>query len=200
MAELKLPQLGFGTWNLSKKDAKAAVLKAIEIINEHGSQRGANGIPVFLPGLNFLGGLKDETPATYELNYQFLESVVAKGLLLRRINIRQTASTRAEFMVGPMEIHWSPNSEPSLSFLYWSQESRRGLRADCPLDKRIVPQKDKTMMPIIRFIPILDSYLKRYIPRYSVFHEPSHNSPDHVILKQTPVSTFCALADLSHSF
>ena len=72
-------------------------LKAIQLINEHGSRRGSNGMPHTLPGINFLGGLKGETAESYAMNYEFLEKVLASGLLLRRINIRQVASTRREF-------------------------------------------------------------------------------------------------------
>ncbi len=73
------------------------VMEAIEIINRVGAQRGANGMPRLLPGLNFLGGLKGETKRTYRLNYEFLKDVLKKGLLLRRINIRQVAPIRTEF-------------------------------------------------------------------------------------------------------
>jgi radical SAM superfamily enzyme with C-terminal helix-hairpin-helix motif len=54
-------------------------------------------MPHVLPGINFLGGLKNETAESYAMNYRFLEKVLDSGLLLRRINIRQVASTRKEF-------------------------------------------------------------------------------------------------------
>lgn len=65
------------------------VMKAIEIINEVGKERGANGMPSFLPGVNILCGLKGEDKSTYEMNYKFLKEVLKKGYILRRINIRQ---------------------------------------------------------------------------------------------------------------
>ncbi|AGK61423.1 putative Fe-S oxidoreductase [Archaeoglobus sulfaticallidus PM70-1] len=65
------------------------VLDAIELINRYGKFVGYNGLPYFLPGLNFVAGLKGETRETFEKNYEFLESVMERGLLLRRINIRQ---------------------------------------------------------------------------------------------------------------
>ncbi|MEW5759675.1 MAG: helix-hairpin-helix domain-containing protein [Candidatus Thermoplasmatota archaeon] len=73
------------------------VLKAIEIINSVGSSMGDNGLPHLLPGINILFGLKSERKETYEINYRFLKEIVDKGLLLRRINIRQVSSIRAKF-------------------------------------------------------------------------------------------------------
>ncbi|MCS7206039.1 MAG: radical SAM protein [Leptospiraceae bacterium] len=63
-------------------------IKAIEIINEYGAQR-KDGLPILLPGLNFIHGLMGETEKTFELNYRFLLKIKERGLLLRRINIRQ---------------------------------------------------------------------------------------------------------------
>ena len=64
-------------------------IKAIEIINSVGSRRGSNGLPELLPGINFIGGLEGESPRTYIRNKEFLNEVLAHGLLVRRINIRQ---------------------------------------------------------------------------------------------------------------
>ncbi|WP_421909299.1 radical SAM protein [Methanolacinia petrolearia] len=64
------------------------VMRAIEIVNEVGGMR-ENGIPHLLPGLNFVLGLKGESPATYDLNLWFLNEVLSSGLLVRRVNIRQ---------------------------------------------------------------------------------------------------------------
>jgi len=65
------------------------VMFAIELINRYGKYPGHNGLPYFLPGINFVIGLKGETKKTFEENYEFLRQVMDKGLLLRRINIRQ---------------------------------------------------------------------------------------------------------------
>lgn len=73
------------------------VIKAIEILNEYGRKRGANGMPALLPGINILCGLDGETKHTYRLNYEFLADVVRRDLWLRRINIRQVAGVRKEF-------------------------------------------------------------------------------------------------------
>ncbi|MCD6170902.1 MAG: radical SAM protein [Thermoplasmata archaeon] len=70
------------------------VMKAIKILNEIGRKKGSNGMPYLLPGINILFGLKGESKETYEKNYLFLKEVLNKGLLLRRINIRQVVDLR----------------------------------------------------------------------------------------------------------
>ena len=62
---------------------------AIRLINKHGSARGERGLPMLLPGLNFIAGLRGETEASYDLNMDLLRDIRSEGLLLRRINIRQ---------------------------------------------------------------------------------------------------------------
>ncbi len=83
--------------NLNSKPDQ--VKNAVRLINKIGRERGDNGMPKLLPGLNLLGGLKGETRETYEKNYQFLEEIVGEDLLLRRINIRQVLSHTDEFEV-----------------------------------------------------------------------------------------------------
>ncbi|MBS3816209.1 MAG: radical SAM protein [Candidatus Thermoplasmatota archaeon] len=75
------------------------VKKAVRLINEVGGEKGPNGMPELLPGLNFLGGLKGESRETYEKNLRFLEELLSEDLLLRRINIRQVLSHSGDFEV-----------------------------------------------------------------------------------------------------
>ena len=77
------------------------VMAAIRLINEKGAAAGPTGMPMLLPGLNFIGGLEGETRDTYRLNGEFLTGVLDAGLMLRRINIRQVASVRRQF--APMK-------------------------------------------------------------------------------------------------
>jgi len=65
------------------------VKEAIRIVNRIGDARGASGLPELLPGLNFVHGLLGETKKTFQLNFEFLESLLSEGLLVRRINLRQ---------------------------------------------------------------------------------------------------------------
>jgi len=64
---------------------------AIKILNKYGAERGDNGMPKFLPGINLLFGLKGESKETHSENMKWLEKVLQEGLLLRRINIRQVS-------------------------------------------------------------------------------------------------------------
>ncbi|MFW6278717.1 MAG: radical SAM protein [Bacillota bacterium] len=64
---------------------------AIKLMNKIGGKR-KKGLPLLLPGLNFLHGLTGETEKTLELNFQFLKKILDSGLLLRRINIRQVVN------------------------------------------------------------------------------------------------------------
>ncbi|MBX7057980.1 MAG: radical SAM protein [Leptospirales bacterium] len=73
-----------------KCDADQA-MRAIEIVNEFGALRDG-GIPRLLPGINLLHGLPGESDGSFEKNFNFLKQVMDRGLLLRRINIRQTVT------------------------------------------------------------------------------------------------------------
>jgi len=103
------------------------VLAAIKLINGVGAKRGVNGMPELLPGLNFIAGLRGETPETYRLNTEFLKGVMDAGLLLRRINIRQIAETRGEFP-GPIRKEF-------MRFKTWVREN-----IDRPMLVRMIPQ------------------------------------------------------------
>lgn len=73
--------------NNLKVDAGGAV-RAIEIINSIGGVR-VDSIPVLLPGVNLLHGLEGETMETFTTNFRYLSDMLSRGLLIKRINIRQ---------------------------------------------------------------------------------------------------------------
>ncbi|MFW3146254.1 MAG: radical SAM protein [Thermoplasmatota archaeon] len=70
--------------NAGPEEARAAVM----LMNEIGADRGENGMPRLLPGLNFLGGLRGQTPESFRMDLDFLKGLLSSRLLLRRINIR----------------------------------------------------------------------------------------------------------------
>ena len=78
-------------------------LTAIRMVNEVGRERGPNGMPWILPGLNFVTGLDGETAKTFDLNLAFLKRLLAEDLWVRRINIRQVRPVRREFV--PLDHH-----------------------------------------------------------------------------------------------
>ncbi len=61
---------------------------AIKFINEICGHR-VNGIPLLLPGINLIQGLKGETAETFKTNYKYLMQIAEMGLLVKRINIRK---------------------------------------------------------------------------------------------------------------
>ena len=48
-------------------------MRAIEIINEFGSKRGDDGLPIFLPGINLIYGLPGQSEKTHILNLEYLK-------------------------------------------------------------------------------------------------------------------------------
>lgn len=73
------------------------VLEAVRMINRAGAERGPNGMPRLLPGINIICGLDGETPETYGMDMAVLEQIRDEGLMVRRINIRQVLPVRKEF-------------------------------------------------------------------------------------------------------
>ncbi len=71
--------------------APLTAITAIRVINKYGAERGDNGLPKFLPGINIIFGLLQETKESHKKNLAALQQIMDEGLLLRRINIRQVA-------------------------------------------------------------------------------------------------------------
>jgi len=70
------------------KASPEQVMEAIRVVNEEGGM-SREGFPELLPGLNFVIVLAGETGETFRLNREFLQKVLAEGLLVRRVNIRK---------------------------------------------------------------------------------------------------------------
>lgn len=104
---------------------------AIELINRFGASVGYNGLPYFLPGLNFVAGLWGETKETYDKNLEFLQQVLDQGLMLRRVNIRQ-----AKLLKGsPLAKHGSRVNEEQFN----SFKKRVRKEVDKEILKKTVP-------------------------------------------------------------
>lgn len=107
---------------------------AIEVVNRVGGMRGYNGLPELLPGINFILGLPGETKETYRLNREFLEAILEKGLMVRRVNIRRILplpTTRASRMKPGVKPR---NEAVAKSFIYWVRN-----RFDREMLRRITP-------------------------------------------------------------
>ena len=105
---------------------------AIRLVNRVGAARGSTGLPLVLPGLNFVCGLEGESKETYRLNLEFLRNVLAEGLMLRRINIRQVLPVRADF----------PGVADRRGFEAFKRAVREEI--DLPMLDRLLP--DRTVM------------------------------------------------------
>ncbi len=109
--------------------------KAVKIINEHGSRRGPRGLPIFLPGINILFGLIDETKHTFEENIRWLKRFVDEDLMIRRINIRKVVpfegtdlarKAGTKFLKKNGKYHWR-----------WRNSIRQ--EVDLPMLKKVAP-------------------------------------------------------------
>ena len=121
--------------NLLNCNAETA-MKAIRIINKYGSERGENGMPKFLPGINIIFGLKGESKKTHQFNIEYLKKVYDEGLMLRRINIRQAAIFEGtklyedcgdKFLKKNKKFYWK-----------WRNDIRQNI--DLPLLQRMLPK------------------------------------------------------------
>ena len=111
-------------------------LKAIRIINRYGAERGENGMPKFLPGINIIFGLLKETKETHQKNMAALQQVLDEGLLLRRINIRQVAVLPNTFL----EQHGGHKYLHKNKRYYWKWRNEIRQKIDNPLLARILPK------------------------------------------------------------
>lgn len=117
----------------SLKASPEEIFEAIKLVNKFGAVRGANGLPEILPGINFVHGLMGESKKTFQLNYDFLKSVLDSDLLLRRINIRQVMAFPGTPMYGRDE---AARKHKKL-FMDYKEKIRKTI--DLPMLKRIVP-------------------------------------------------------------
>jgi radical SAM superfamily enzyme with C-terminal helix-hairpin-helix motif len=108
------------------------VMEAIRTINRVGAMRGENGLPELLPGLNIIHGLKGETKQTFNLNFQFLKSVLDSNLMIRRINIRQVMA----FPGTPM---WKEETTSHFHNLFLKFKDKVRNEIDYPMLSRVVP-------------------------------------------------------------
>jgi radical SAM superfamily enzyme with C-terminal helix-hairpin-helix motif len=115
--------------------APLVAMKAIRIINKYGAERGESGMHKFLPGINLIFGLLNETKETHKKNLEALLQVMDEGLLLRRINIRQVAVLPGTFL----EKHGGNKYLRKNKQYYWKWRNEIRQKIDSPMLKRIVP-------------------------------------------------------------
>jgi radical SAM superfamily enzyme with C-terminal helix-hairpin-helix motif len=109
--------------------------EAGRILNKFGSERGKNGMPKFLPGINLLYGLIGESKETNSHNLSWLKRFIDEGLLIRRINIRQVdifEGTKLFKTVGNKFIKKNKK-------YYWKWRNQIRQEIDNPMLQKLVP-------------------------------------------------------------
>lgn len=109
--------------------------EAIKILNKYGAERGEDGLPRFLPGINIIFGLRDESKKTHEENMKWLKKIYNGGLMLRRINIRQVAIFEGTSLYQEGKDKFLKKNKK----LYWKWRNDIRQNIDWPMLQRIVP-------------------------------------------------------------
>lgn len=110
--------------------------EAIKILNKYGAERGENGMPRFLPGINLIFGLMGESKKTHEDNMEWLKKAYDDGLMLRRINIRQAAI----FEGTPLFKECGNKFLKKNKKMYWKWRNDIRQKIDWPMLQRIAPK------------------------------------------------------------
>ena len=111
-------------------------LAAFRILNKCGSARGENGMPLFLPGINLIFGLKGESKKTHDENYRWLKKILDENLLVRRINIRQVTV----FEGTPLYKECGNKFLRKNKKFYWKWRNDIRQNIDFPMLKMLVPK------------------------------------------------------------
>ena len=109
--------------------------EAIKILNKYGSERGSDGLPNFLPGVNIIFGLRNETKKTHEENMRWLKKIYKDGLMLRRINIRQVAIFEGTSLFKEVKDKFLKKNKK----LYWKWRNDIRQNIDWQMLKRVMP-------------------------------------------------------------
>jgi radical SAM superfamily enzyme with C-terminal helix-hairpin-helix motif len=111
------------------------IYRAIQLLNKYGADRGPNGMPRFLPGINILFGLKGESRKTHEENLFWLQKILDDGLLFRRINILEVVI----FPGTPLYTNCGDKYLKKNRKFYWKWRNEIRQKIDLPMLKKIVP-------------------------------------------------------------
>jgi radical SAM superfamily enzyme with C-terminal helix-hairpin-helix motif len=109
--------------------------KATQILNELGSKRGPNGMPIFLPGINIIFGLMGESKKTHEENMNALKKMYDENLMIRRINIRQVVPFEGTKLYEEAGTKFIKKNKK----YYWKWRNDIRQNIDFPMLKKLVP-------------------------------------------------------------
>jgi len=108
---------------------------AIKILNKYGAERGDNGLPKFLPGINIIFGLMKETKKTHQENMKWFKKILKENLMLRRINIRQVAIFKDTKMMDVGNKYLRKNRK-----YYWKWRNQIRQEIDNPMLEKVAPK------------------------------------------------------------
>jgi radical SAM superfamily enzyme with C-terminal helix-hairpin-helix motif len=111
-------------------------LKAIKIINKYGRKYGKKGMPFFLPGINILFGLKNESKKTHIENRKYLKKILDDDLLLRRINIRQVSIYKGTSLYNDCGNKFIKKNKK----YYWRWRNEIRQKIDHEMLKKLIPK------------------------------------------------------------
>ncbi len=94
----------FGVESFDKKVRKICNLNgsvddihnSISILNRYGSERGEDGMPLFLPGINIIYGLPGQSEKTLSINLENFKKILDDEMLIRRVFVRKLTSPFGE--------------------------------------------------------------------------------------------------------
>ncbi|MBW3015887.1 radical SAM protein [Candidatus Woesearchaeota archaeon] len=109
---------------------------AIKLINKYGAERGDNGLPKFLPGINILFGLINESKQTHKENMKWLKKILDNNLLVRRINIRQVVAFPGTLLYNECKDKFIKKNKK----YYWKWRNEIRQNIDFPMLKKLVPE------------------------------------------------------------
>jgi radical SAM superfamily enzyme with C-terminal helix-hairpin-helix motif len=109
--------------------------EAIKIINKYGSERGPDGLPKYIPGINIIFGLRKENKTTHKENMTWLKKIYDEDLLLRRINIRKAAIFEGTSLYEQDGDKYLKKNKK----YYWKWRNDIRQEIDSPMLKRLTP-------------------------------------------------------------
>jgi radical SAM superfamily enzyme with C-terminal helix-hairpin-helix motif len=112
------------------------VYEAARILNKYGAEKGEDGMPRYLPGINLIFGLIGESKKTHEENMKWLKRIYDEGLMLRRINIRQVAIFEGTKIFNECKNKFLKKNRS----MYWKWRNDIRQKIDWPMLQRIAPK------------------------------------------------------------
>ena len=92
-------------------------------------------MPKFLPGINIIFGLRNESKKTHEENMKWLKKIYDEGLMLRRINIRQVAIFEGTSLYNEGGDKFLKKNKK----MYWKWRNDIRQKIDWPMLQRVIP-------------------------------------------------------------